>query len=84
MVMDSSSQKETWKNLSCANLVFSVSWSIISAIAVGAGLGYYLDLWLFDKVGVLFILGMLIGVVSGGYQACRLILKQESMDELSE
>jgi F0F1-type ATP synthase assembly protein I len=58
------------------NLVFNLSWIIVCCIAVGGGLGFFADKFFFNKAGVFFIFGILLGIFAGFWQAYKLIMKK--------
>ncbi len=60
-----------------SNLVFQLGITIVGCITVGGGIGFFLDRLLFKKIGLFFIVGLVLGVLSGFVTIYRMILKKE-------
>jgi len=57
------------------SIVLNFGVTVLSNIAVGAFLGYYIDKWTF-KNGVLFIVFILLGIASGLYNGFKYLLRE--------
>ncbi|WP_041081095.1 AtpZ/AtpI family protein [Thermotoga profunda] len=57
------------------SIVLNFGVTVVSNIAVGAFLGYYIDRWTV-KNGVLFVIFILLGVASGLYNGFKYLLKE--------
>lgn len=63
------------QNLGKYSIVLNFGVTVISNIAVGAFLGYYIDKWTL-KNGVILIVFVLLGVASGLYNGFKYLLKE--------
>ncbi len=63
------------QGLSKYSIVLNFGVTVISNIAVGAFLGYYIDRWT-TKNGVILIIFVLLGVASGLYNGFKYLLKE--------
>ena len=59
------------------NLVFSLSWTIVGCIAAGGIIGFFIDKYFLHKIGLFFIIGLLLGIIAGFFNAYRMILKKD-------
>lgn len=57
------------------SIVLNFGVTVISNIAVGAFLGYYIDKWTL-KNGVILIIFVLLGIASGLYNGFKYLLKE--------
>ncbi len=57
------------------NIITSFGITVISNIAIGGLIGYYLDKWTFNNK-VLLLIFLILGVVSGMYNGIKLLMKE--------
>ncbi|MCL4408383.1 MAG: AtpZ/AtpI family protein [Thermotogae bacterium] len=57
------------------NIITSFGITVISNIAIGGLIGYYLDKWTFNNK-VLLLIFLILGIVSGIYNGIKLLMKE--------
>ncbi|MGC8544508.1 AtpZ/AtpI family protein [Athalassotoga sp.] len=57
------------------NIITSFGITVISNIAIGGLIGYYLDKWTFNNK-VLLLIFLILGIVSGMYNGIKLLMKE--------
>lgn len=57
------------------NIITSFGVTVISNIAIGGLIGYYLDKWTFNNK-VLLLVFLMLGIVSGMYNGIKLLMKE--------
>jgi F0F1-type ATP synthase assembly protein I len=57
------------------NIITSFSITVVSNIAIGGLIGYYLDKWTFNNK-VLLLIFLILGIVSGLYNGIKLLMKE--------
>jgi ATP synthase protein I len=65
------------KEQSAASSAFQVSTDLLSGVAVGMFIGYFLDKWL-DTKPILFIICFFFGAIAGGYNIYRSVQKDDA------
>ncbi len=62
------------------NIITSFGITVLSNIAIGGLIGYYLDKWTFNNK-VLLLIFLVLGIVSGMYNGIRLLLKEVEKED---
>jgi|YelNatPaOPRAMG01_1025707.scaffolds.fasta_scaffold08142_4 ATP synthase protein I len=57
------------------NIITSFGITVVSNIAIGGLIGYYLDKWTFNNK-VLLLIFLILGIVSGLYNGIKLLMKE--------
>lgn len=63
-----------------ASSAFAVSADLLSGVAVGSFIGYFLDKWL-GTTPILFLICFFLGAIAGGYNIYRAAQRDASNDE---
>ncbi len=59
------------------NLVFNLSLTILFCIGLGGALGFFADKFILKKIGIFFIIGLILGVAAGFFNAYKMILRKD-------
>lgn len=62
------------------NIITSFGITVVSNIAVGGIIGYYLDKWTFNNK-ILLVVFLLLGIISGMYSGIKLLMKEAEKED---
>jgi ATP synthase protein I len=74
---------EQYRGLRVAGMLSTAGLTLALSVAVGVGLGYYLDKWL-KTHGILVIVFSLVGVVAGFKQFFQIVMQANADQEQEE